>query len=255
MATSPQDSMPTTAVVDASASFSEERARIRLEYERRATEVPSSRYALTSPSALFASQQKVRAVVGLLTMESVLPLADRRILDVGCGGGHFLLDCEQWGAKREGLAGIDLLADRIDFARTRLAGAELRCGDATALPWPDASFDLVAQNTVFTSILDERMRRSIASEMDRVLRPGGVVLWYDFFRNNPGNRHVRAVGLSEIRALFPLYAPTIRRITLAPPLARRTVPWTWIGSLLLEKLTVLNTHYLALLRKPTRQLR
>jgi hypothetical protein len=38
-------------------------------------------------------------------------------------------------------------------------------------------------------------------------------------------------------------------VTLAPPIGRRSVPVSWIGSLLLEKLTVLNTHYLGLIRK------
>jgi hypothetical protein len=38
-------------------------------------------------------------------------------------------------------------------------------------------------------------------------------------------------------------------VTLAPPLARRLVPLTWIGALALEGLRFLNTHYIGVFRK------
>jgi hypothetical protein len=41
----------------------------------------------------------------------------------------------------------------------------------------------------------------------------------------------------------------LTRITLAPPLAARLVPVSWITALLLEKVRILNTHYLGVIRK------
>jgi hypothetical protein len=46
------------------------------------------------------------------------------------------------------------------------------------------------------------------------------VLWYDFAVDNPRNRDVRGVPVRCVRALFPEASLAVRRLTLAPPLAR-----------------------------------
>ena len=229
--------------------------RICAEFARRERSVPGF-YSLDRPANLFAHQQRSRGLLSLFEREGLTPLGATKILDVGCGEGQQLVDFESWGASRSNLAGIDLLESRIARARLRLtsptAGADLRVGDASTLPWPDSSFDIVHQNTVFTSIKDEGMKRALAGEMLRVLTPGGCVLWYDFVYDNPGNTNVKGIGASEVRSLFPGCTIRSRRVTLAPPVARRLVPLTWIGSLLLEKLIVFNTHYLACIRNAER---
>lgn len=235
--------------------------RIRAEYARRELAVPKDRYALTNVASLFAHQQRSRALLRLLTDERLIPLEGKRVLDVGCGEGSHLLDLIRWGGRRHELAGIDLIETRIATAVARLGrsgpgpdgGPDLRIGDASQLPWADRSFDIVEQNTVFTSIADGSLKGQIATEMLRVLKPGGVIVWYDFAYDNPQNRHVKGVGRREIAALFPGCNITLRKVTLAPPIARRTVRWSWIGSLVLEKLTLLNTHYLGAIRTDGRR--
>jgi SAM-dependent methyltransferase len=140
---------------------------------------------------------------------------------------------------------------RIGRARERLPDADIRQGNGESLPWADGSFDLVLQSTVFTSILDGAMRATVAGEMARVLSPSGAILWYDFFRDNPRNPDVRGVGSDEIRRLFPGLDVSLRRITLAPPIARRVAPRSWVGAATLEAMRALNTHYLGMLRHPT----
>jgi hypothetical protein len=39
-------------------------------------------------------------------------------------------------------------------------------------------------------------------------------------------------------------------VTLAPPIARRLVPVSWLAAAALERLVVFNTHYLGVIRKP-----
>jgi hypothetical protein len=85
--------------------------------------------------------------------------------------------------------------------------------------------------------------------MLRVLAPGGAILWYDFFVDNPSNPHVRGVRRREIEALFPGCRVSLRRATLAPPLARRIVPVSWNLAALLESLRVLDTHYFGMIRR------
>jgi len=231
--------------------------RIRVVYADRERRLPADRYSFKWPHVVFAHQQRSRALLQLLVDESVFPLAGKTILDVGCGEGQQLLELVSWGADRGDLTGIDLLDARVMRAKTRLgdrsvegsSAPDLRVGDASLLPWPDGSFDIVHQNTVFTSILDSAMRHAIAREIVRVLKPGGLFVWYDFAFNNPRNPDVRGIGAAEIGSLLPGCEVRLRRITLAPPIARRLVPLSWVGSLMLEKLVVFNTHYLGMIRK------
>ena len=96
----------------------------------------------------------------------------------------------------------------------------------------------------------QEVKVAVAAEMLRVLKPGGAVIWYDFAYDNPSNRTVKGIGAREIRSLFPACEVTLQRVTLAPPLARRLVPISWMAALLCEGLVVANTHYLGLIRKP-----
>jgi ubiquinone/menaquinone biosynthesis C-methylase UbiE len=226
----------------------EEVERIRREYARREREIDPDFYAPHRPANLFARQGQERALRRGLEVAGLLPLAERNLLEVGCGEGGWLALLEGLGAQRQRMAGIDLDAPRIARARERFPGADLREGDAAALPWPDDHFDAVVQSTVFSSILDDDFQARVAAEMLRVLRPGGTVIWYDFFVNNPRNPHVRGVGRRRIRALFPSCSLRHWRVTLAPPLARRLVPLSWTGAAVLESLRLCNTHLLAVLR-------
>ncbi len=235
--------------------------RIRCEYRRRARELPEDAYALTTPASLFFAQQRVRHALAFLACEKALPLRGKRVLEVGFGGGGWLPVFEAWGVHRGDLAGIDLdegraararrllSAERDDAGGLLAAGADVRSGDASTLPWDDAAFDLVVQSTVFSSVLDTAMKQSIAMEMLRVLKPGGLILWYDFCYSNPWNPCVRGVSRREIESLFPACRRRLRCVTLAPPLARRIVPLTWVGAAILECLRILNTHYIGTFRK------
>jgi SAM-dependent methyltransferase len=194
-------------------------------------------------------QGRERALLALLRAEGMLPLADRRILEVGCGSGQWLADFETWGARRERLAGIDLVPERVAAARARLPGADLREGDAAGLPWDDGSFDVVLQSTVFSSILDPAMRSRVAAAMAAALAPGGVIVWYDFFVGNPRNRAVRGIRRREIAALFPGFAMRRRRVSLAAPLARAVAPRSMTAAIALDGLRLLDTHHLATLRR------
>lgn len=227
---------------------SAEVARLRETYS--AWEVRQSAadpYSFGNESYLFTIQQRQRAIIALLKRHSMWPVAGQRILEVGCGTGGVLLEFLTYGADPALLHGTDILAERVSDAHARLPNVPVNCADGRHLPYADHSFDMVASFTVFSSILDLGIVYTVAQEMVRVVKPNGLILWYDFWIN-PVNKQTRGMRPKQIRSLFPNCTYDFSRITLAPPLARRTVPIAWTGSLLLEKLGIFNTHYLAAIR-------
>ena len=113
---------------------------------------------------------------------------------------------------------------------------------------PPASFDIVLQSMLLTSVLDEGVRGRIAQKMLQALRPGGVILWYDYHVDNPRNPDVRRVSRRDIETLFPECRIELHRVTLAAPLARRVLPHArWLYSAL-RAIPLLRTHYLGTIR-------
>ncbi len=223
--------------------------RIRAEYDRRGREIPVDYYHWNRPVNLYFQCQLMRDAISFLEQNGMFPLTGRTIGDVGCGSGTWLLEFAQWGAECAHLAGVDLDEKRIRTARAALPGADLRVCSATALPWPSASFDLVSQFTLFSSILSADMKKAVAAEMLRVLKPGGAVLWYDLAYDNPRNPNVKGIGSAEVQTLFPRCELFTRKVTLAPPIARLSVSVSWILASVLEKIPFLRTHHLHLIRK------
>lgn len=220
--------------------------RLRAEYAERASHIDKTdRYSLFNLAQLFAIQQRQRVILKCLRRNGLYPLKGRHILEVGCGSGGVLLEALSFGADSAKLHGAELLLESVQRAFTSLP---LTCADAQNLPYATASFDLTMQFTVFSSVLDDGVKRNLASEMLRVTKPGGLILWYDFWLN-PTNPQTRGIRPAEIRALFPGCQFQFQRTTLAPPLARRIVPVSWGAALLLESLGLFNTHYLVAIRQ------
>jgi SAM-dependent methyltransferase len=224
-----------------------EEARIRAAYAKREGD---TRYSWFNPGHLFMVQQRERRVLALLHRYGCGALESKSILEVGCGTGQWLRDLIKWGALPENVTGIDLLPDRVTRARWLCpAAVRIQCASAAHLPFANERFDLVLQSTVFTSILDPDLKRRVAGEMIRVIKPGGLILWYDYYVDNPWNSDVRGVKRSEIRQLFPACRIDFDRVTLVPPLTRLLAPYSYLGCYLLEKFPLLCTHYLGVIRK------
>mgnify|MGYP000450991659 CR=1 FL=1 len=230
--------------------FNKEKERIQKVYEKRYDfERIKEIYTLFNPASLFTFYQREKKLLNLLKKYGFNHLEDKKILDVGCGYGGVLRRFIDYGALPENLYGIDLLADRIETAKKLSPHINFYLGSATELPFENEFFDIVIQFTVFTSILDYSMKQKIAKEMLRVLKPDGIIIWYDYWISKPTNPDVKGVGKQEIKKLFPNCKFEFHRITLAPPIARLLVPISWMLCELLEKIRIFNTHYLAIIKK------
>lgn len=230
--------------------FQQEIEAIRARYARRHDGLPHQARSLVDPERLYRFQERERAVLRLLRKNLSKPLWEVRVLEIGCGYGGNLLQFARWGCRPENLYANELLEDRLAVARDLLPrGVHLLPGDAASLELPPASFDVILQSTVFSSILDPAFRQHLASRMWTWLAPGGGVLWYDLRYPNPWNRDVCAISLREIRRLFPAGRISRRSITLLPPLGRVVARLGLIPYMMLASLRPLRTHWLCWIRK------
>ncbi len=153
-----------------------------------------------------------------------LDRARARVLDVGCGSGAGLLSFMRWGFPSANLSGIDLNSARVARARSEIPRADIREGDATAMPFGDGAFDVVFESTMFLQMTDDVLALSIAHEMIRVARAGGFIVLADWRYGKPGRPEFSAVSQSRIANLFDVGGSTVlRRIergALIPPIGR-----------------------------------
>ncbi len=91
------------------------------------------------------------------------------MLDVGCGSGGF---CNVAATAGANVCGIDADEQALATARARVPAADLRVGRMEALPWDDASFDVVVGINAFQYAQNPS---AALSEAARVALPGGVV--------------------------------------------------------------------------------
>ena len=138
---------------------------VRQEYDRLAGEYDErwQRYV----------EDTLRAVT-----EAIAVRGDERVLDVACGTGELewrLL--QRWPGLS--LTGCDLSVGMLAQARTKPITGDVAWvqADATALPFPDASFDIVICANSFHYF---RAPQQSLAEMRRALRPGGRLVLVDW---------------------------------------------------------------------------
>jgi len=108
-----------------------------------------------------------RAVIWALLQRAGLPQR-ARVLDAGCGTGRNLVELSFLGPS----AGVDSSADAVEFCRRRgLHGVQQAALDA--LPFPDASFDLLVATDVIEHVDDDE---AALRELRRVAAPGARLL-------------------------------------------------------------------------------
>jgi len=233
---------------DETEALHDETDRVRQRYARRAARGPEWRYDPLNPVNLCMIQERERLLADLLRRNLGRPAGAARLIEIGCGNGFNLLSLLRLGFHPENLTANELLEDRLAAARSRLpATVRFLPGDATRLDVEPGSQDVVFQSTVFSSLLDDDFQVRLAERMWEWVRPGGAVLWYDLAYGNPRNPDVRGMPAPRVRALFPQGRCTVRRVTLAPPLARRA-PAALYG--LLNATPLLRTHLLCWIAKP-----
>lgn len=149
---------------------------------------------------------------------------DARILDVACGTG---LASRPFAENAYHVTGVDRSEAMLEVARKNVPAASWVHGDAYALPFDAASFDVAISAQTFHS-LD---RAAALREMTRVLRPNGIVAiwWKLLLTDDPFNvlreRVARELGVEPppqglVGGFKEFYAADLRERTV------RIVPWS-----------------------------
>jgi len=223
--------------------------RLRQEYKSREQRFSGSHlYSKENPAYRYTIEQRHLALEKILRQQGIRDLSEMKTLEIGCGSGGVLKEFMNMGVKPNALYGIDLLFNRLLEARSYLPVAAILNADGQDLPFPSASFDFVIQYTAFSSVLDPEIKKNMAADMLRVLKPGGYVIWYDFWWN-PKNKQTKGIKQAEIKQLFPNCHYQSAKITLAPPISRLLAPFSEKLALVLESVYFLNTHFLVLIEK------
>jgi ubiquinone/menaquinone biosynthesis C-methylase UbiE len=112
---------------------------------------------------IFAEQYK--ALFAIHTSQNL------KILEIGCGPGALAGALHRWYPNTE-ITAVDRDSEFIQFAKEHEKGIQFIEGDATAIPFPDNTFDVTISNTVAEHIEPSKFY----GEQLRVLKPGGICL-------------------------------------------------------------------------------
>jgi demethylmenaquinone methyltransferase/2-methoxy-6-polyprenyl-1,4-benzoquinol methylase len=164
-------------------------------------------------------------------VNDVLMRPGARVLDLACGTGDLLIALERKAGRR--LIGSDFCHPMLTGAHAKLGRDRMKSvlveSDALALPFPDASLDLI---TIAFGYRNLANYRAGLVEMRRALRPGGALAILEF--TQPPNKAFAAVYNWYSRRILPMiggaisgapeaykYLPeSVRKFPEAPELAR-----------------------------------
>jgi ubiquinone/menaquinone biosynthesis C-methylase UbiE len=160
-------------------------------------------------------------------------LAGLSVLDVGCGSGWFSREADRRGAR---VTSLDIAIALLHETRKKVLAGRVN-GDACALPFADASFDLVISSECIEHTVDPRLA---LAEIHRVTRPGGRLLitvpnqaWHfsatlaQIFKLRPFEGYEHWLGWWEIRRVLRalgVHIDQMRGFHMVPPLVRSLWP-------------------------------
>ena len=172
----------------------------------------------------------------------------KEILDFGCGEGFVMDLFSKWGVNPNFLTGVDNSKERIALGKSTFPEFNFVHVE-NKLPFEENKFSLIIISTVLSSIINNKDREHWVSEIDRVLKLDGLIIFYDMKINNPFNRKIRKVAKNDLSSLFYNYKIKINSLTVWPHFARLVSIISSRFYPLLTNIKLLHTHYIAELRK------
>lgn len=201
----------------------------------------------------------------------------KRILDIGCGSGEYMLTILKMGGVCSGQDISSVFVNNaLNLLKKENFKADIKTGDATKLLFEDGYFDIVFSADFFEHINYEQ-KNQVVSEVYRVLKPGGIFtiktpnldylklsvflkrcmavfrlrspfrIYIPHTHNNPNNEHHGLTTYAELsKILFDhmFHRPAVVDV----PLKRKRLP-KWVTGLLFGKKRF-NEQIIITVRKP-----
>lgn len=138
-----------------------------------------AKYSIFNYEVLYATQELERKKIDILNRAG---LADRldtlKVIDIGGGSGANCLRLIEYGVKPENITFNEIYEPRYLEAVDRLPASckTILCDAIEIDSTHDENYDLVHLSTVFSSILDNDIRKKLANRVWKLLKRGGQ-LW------------------------------------------------------------------------------
>ncbi len=200
-------------------------ALVALSNHRTAAAAPIGAYGaffLANAASFWYTTRRGKFRVWAALLDDLKLRGDERVLDMGCGRGAVLtmvarrlttgraIGIDLWNTNDQSGNAMDATARNasLEGVRERI---DIATGDMRAMPFADASFDVVVSSLAIHNIHPDAERTRAIAEAWRVLRPGG------------------RLAIADIRATAR-YARTLRRLGAAT-VVRRRLGWRfWYGN-------------------------
>jgi ubiquinone/menaquinone biosynthesis C-methylase UbiE len=193
------------------------------EYYRRAFHFQSDGYLSRASAERYDHQVEVLFGGGAAAMrrQALVPLRDAlsrgggrgaRLLDIGCGTGEFLREVKR-NYPRLAVAGLDLSEPYLAVARRRLADwsrVSLVAAAGEAMPFADTAFDVVSCIYLLHE-LPGAVRRAVAREVCRVLKPGGTLIVLDSLQKGDVPDYDAMLDYFPVAFHEPYYASYVKQ--------------------------------------------
>ncbi len=136
-------------------------------------------------------------------------LRDDHVLDIGCGNGRF---APLVALRHAHYGGVDYSTELIKAAKQKFPQGTFTVGDATALPFPDNSFDIAFSFAVIHHMPGKEARSAFVREALRVLHPGGklIITSWDLW----SKKYIGRLLQSAIGSMLQVNAMDLRDVML-----------------------------------------
>lgn len=128
---------------------------------------------------------------------------DGIILDVGCGYGRTLNELYHNGYRN--LIGIDFSEGMIERGKQQFSYLDLRVKKGAEIALPDASIDAVILFAVLTCIRTNEEQKELLAEIERILKPQGILYVNDFLLNTDERNLVRYEKYKETYGVYGVF--------------------------------------------------